>query len=65
MEDLSLDLDFDGTGFCTTLFGLLDFEKQQQQLNTTPANTRPIAIPPTNPIRPRPKTTNTHTPPTD
>merc|ERR1712238_354897 len=51
------------------LFGLLDFEKQQQQLDTTPANTRPIAIPPTNQIRPRPrpktKTKKAHTSPTD
>ena len=51
MEDLLSDFDFDGTGFCAVLFGLLDFEKQQQQqIDTTPANARPIAIPPTNPI---------------
>ena len=50
MEDLLLDFDVDGTGFCAALFGLLDLEKQQQQLDTIPANTRPIEIPPTNPI---------------
>ena len=69
VEALLSQLDFggvDGAALCDRLFALLDFNKQQQQqLDTTTANTLPIAISPTNTIRPRPKTKKTHTPPTD
>jgi len=48
--------DVDGMGVCDSLFALLDFDKQQQQLDTTTtANTSPIAIPPTNTILPNTK----------
>ena len=38
----------DGAGVCESLLVLLDMDKQQQQFDTTTANTLPIVIPSTN-----------------
>ena len=67
MEDLLSQFDADGAGFCDTPFALLDIEKQQQQqLDTTTANTPLIATLPTNAkIRLTSNTKKTHTQPKD
>jgi len=47
MEALSSQDDVDGVGVCDGFFALEDINKQQQQLDTTTANTSPIATLPT------------------
>ena len=59
MEALTYQFDVDGVAVCDSLFALLDFDKQQQQLDTTIANTPPIEIPPTDTILPNIKKTPT------